>query len=138
MRHDEVQPDPAGGQSASDLVSQLSDQGRRLIRDELRLAGFELRDKGKRMGLGAGMAGAAGLLALAGGAVLVAAAVLALALVLPGWAAALVVAGALFVIAGAAGLLGRAKIAGASPPLPEEAIEGVRADVETAKQGVHS
>jgi hypothetical protein len=40
---------------------------KRLVRDELRLAVAELRHKGARMGLGAGLFGAAGLTALFGG-----------------------------------------------------------------------
>ena len=62
------------------LVNDLSDQVSRLVKDELRLAKLELTAKGKRAGLGAGLAGAAGVVAFLGGATVVAALVLLLAL----------------------------------------------------------
>ena len=51
-----------------------------LVRGELELARTELTAKGKRVGVGAGLAGASGVLALYGLGVLIAAAVAALAL----------------------------------------------------------
>jgi hypothetical protein len=117
--------------STGDLVSQLSEQTSRLIRDELRLAQLELTAKGKRAGAGAGLFGGAGMLALYGLACLVAAAVLALANALPAWAAALIVGAALFAVAGAAALVGKREISSATPPVPEEAIAGLKRDVQT-------
>ena len=73
------------------LVHDLSVQIPELVRSELRLAQAELTEKGKRVGIGAGLFGAAGLLAFFGAATLIATAVLALALVLPAWLAALIV-----------------------------------------------
>ncbi|MGW4485391.1 phage holin family protein [Amycolatopsis sp. NPDC004368] len=135
---EEIQPVPAHERSFGELVSDLTDQVKRLVRDEIRLGVLELQRKGTRMGVGAGLFGAAGLIAVFGGGAVVAAAIMALALVLPGWAAALVVAGVLFLIAGIAALVGRAQIKHATPPVPEEAIEGVRKDVEVVKQEVRS
>jgi uncharacterized membrane protein YqjE len=117
--------------STGDLVSQLSEQTSRLIRDELRLAQLELSAKGKRAGAGAGLFGGAGLFALYGLACLVAAAVLGLANPLPAWAAALIVGAALFVVAGAAALVGKREITSATPPVPQEAIAGLKQDVQT-------
>jgi hypothetical protein len=117
--------------STGDLVSQLSEQTSRLIRDELRLAQLELTAKGKRAGAGAGLFGGAGMFALYGVACLVAAAVLGLANSLPAWAAALIVGAALFVVAGAAALVGKREIASATPPVPQEAIAGLKQDVQT-------
>jgi uncharacterized membrane protein YqjE len=117
--------------STGDLISQLSEQTTRLIRDELRLAQLELTAKGKRAGAGAGLFGGAGMFALYGLACLVAAAVLALANPLPGWAAALIVGAALFAVAGVAALLGKRKISSATPPLPQEAIAGLKQDAQT-------
>ncbi len=94
--------------------------------------------KGKRMGFGAGLFGAAGLFALFGAATLVAAAVLALALAVPGWLAALIVGATLLLVAGIAALAGRKEVTQAVPPVPEEAISGVRGDVDAVKQGVRS
>ncbi|MEU4672356.1 phage holin family protein [Amycolatopsis sp. NPDC023774] len=135
---EEVQPVPPRERSVGELISDLTDQVKRLVRDEVRLGVLELKQKSTRMGVGAGLFGAAGLVALFGAGALVAAAIMALALVLPGWASALVVAGALFVVAGIVALVGRTQIKNATPPVPTEAIEGVREDVEVVRQEVRS
>ncbi|MFD8245752.1 phage holin family protein [Nocardia sp. NPDC059691] len=128
----QVRP-PANARSVSELVEDATTQVSRLIRDELRLARVEMREKGKRFGLGAGLAGVAALLAFYGGAALVAAAVLGLTEVLPGWASALIVAGALLVVAAVLGLAGKKRVEEANPPIPQEAVEGVREDIEVIK-----
>ncbi|MFI5606958.1 phage holin family protein [Amycolatopsis sp. NPDC051903] len=135
---EEVPAKPPEERSFGELVSDLTEQIKRLVRDEVRLGVFEVREKSTRMGVGAGLFGAAGLVALFGGGALVAAAIMALALVLPGWAAALVVAGVLFVVAGVTALVGRTQLKRGAPPVPEEAIEGVREDVEVVRQEVRS
>ncbi|UOZ04763.1 phage holin family protein [Amycolatopsis sp. WQ 127309] len=135
---EEVNKKPAAERSVGELVSDLSDEVKRLVRDEIRLGVIELQHKGKKMGFGAGLFGAAGLFALFGVGALVATAILALALVVPAWLAALIVAVALFLIAGVAALVGKKEVTQAVPPVPEEAIAGVREDVDTVKQGVHS
>jgi uncharacterized membrane protein YqjE len=77
---------PAGDdRSAGELVKQLSEQVSRLLREELRLAQLEMTRKGKRAGLGLGMAGGGGLIAVFGLGALVACVVLALALVMAPW-----------------------------------------------------
>jgi VIT1/CCC1 family predicted Fe2+/Mn2+ transporter len=124
---------PANARSVTELVEDATAQVSRLIRDELQLARVEMREKGKRFGLGAGLAGVAALLAFYGGAALVAAAVLGLAEVLPGWASALIVAGALLVVAAVLGLSGKKSVEHAAPPIPREAVEGVREDIEVIK-----
>ncbi|GAA4661881.1 phage holin family protein [Amycolatopsis dongchuanensis] len=123
--------------SIAQLIQDLSEQMRRLVRDELRLATEELKQKGRHAGLGAGLAGFAGITAFFGAAVLIAAAVLGLALVLPGWAAAVIIGGALLVVAGIAGLVGTRQLKAAVPPIPEEAAAGVQKDVEIVKQRGH-
>jgi uncharacterized membrane protein YqjE len=135
---EEVNKKPAADRSVGELVSDLSDEVKRLVRDEIRLAVFELQHKGKKLGVGAGLFGAAGLFALFGAGALVAAAILALALAVPGWLAALIVAVVLFLVAGVAALVGKKEVTQAVPPVPEEAITGVREDVDTVKQGVRS
>jgi uncharacterized membrane protein YqjE len=117
------------------LVHRLSEQIPELVRSELRLAQAELTEKGKRAGLGIGMFSAAGLLAFLGISTLVACAILALALVLPGWAAALIVAVVLFAGAGVAALAGKKEFDQATPPAPERTIANVREDVATVKGG---
>ena len=115
------------------LVHQLSEQIPELVRSEMRLAQAELTEKGKRAGLGLGMFSAAGLLAFFGAATVIATAVIALGLVMPLWAAGLIVAGVLLVAALGAALGGRKELEHATPPTPERAISGVKADVAAAK-----
>ncbi|MET8006459.1 phage holin family protein [Nonomuraea glycinis] len=117
------------------LVNDLSDQVSRLVKDELRLAKLELTAKGKRAGLGAGLAGAAGVVAFLGGATLVAALVLLLALVMPAWLAAAIVAVLLFIAAALLGLVGKKKVQQASPAVPAETMASVRADLDAVKEG---
>lgn len=114
-------------------VARLSEQLPELVRSELRLAQSELSDKGKAAGTGIGLFSAAGLLALYAVGVLLAAAVIALDLVLPLWLAALVVAAVLLAAAGIAAVVGKKELAQATPPKPEQAIEGIHADVEVVK-----
>lgn len=115
------------------LVHDLSEQLPALIRSEIRLAQAEVAEKGKRLGAGVGMFGAAGYLAHLAVFALLTAAVLGLAEAVPGWAAALIVAGALLLVAGVSALVGRRSVSDAAPPVPERALEGIREDVETLK-----
>lgn len=117
------------------LVHRLSEQIPELVRSEMRLAQAELAQKGKKAGLGVGMFSAAGLLAFFGLATLVATAALALSLVLPGWAAALVVAVLLFVGAAVMALVGKKEVEQATPPAPERTMASVREDVAAIKGG---
>ncbi|WP_113701092.1 phage holin family protein [Nonomuraea lactucae] len=118
------------------LVNDLSEQVSRLVKDELRLARLELAQKGRRAGFGAGLFGAAGMVAFFGAAALVAAVILLLSLVLPGWIAAVIVAVVLFVLAAVLGLVGRAQVKRATPPVPSETIASVKADIDAVKEKV--
>jgi hypothetical protein len=120
--------------STGQLISQLTEQISRLVRDEARLAQAEVTQKAKRLGIGAGLFGGAGLFAFFGLAVLIAAAVLALALVLPGWLAALIVAVVLFAVAGVLALVGKKDVEKGTPPVPSEAIASTKADIATVKE----
>jgi hypothetical protein len=122
--------------STGELVSRLTDQISRLVRDEARLAQAEVTRKAKRLGIGAGLFGGAGLMGFFGLAVLIAAAVLALDLVLPAWLAAVIVAVVLFAVAGVLALIGKKDVAAGSPPVPTQAIAGVQADIAAVKDGV--
>jgi hypothetical protein len=120
--------------STGQLIGQLTEQISRLVRDEARLAQAEVTRKAKRLGIGAGLFGGAGLFAFLGLSVLIAAAVLALALVLPGWLAALVVAVALFAVAGVLALVGKKDVEKGTPPVPTEAIASTKDDIATVKE----
>lgn len=119
--------------SLNDLVGRLTRQLTSLMQDELRLAQVEMTAKAKRAGVGAGLFGGVGVLGLFGLGALVAAAIIALAGPIPGWAAALVVAGALFVVAGLAGSIALFAMKAASPPIPTEALDSVKQDVQAVK-----
>ena len=120
-------------QPVGELVKQLSEQTQALARKEVELAKLELTEKGKRAGLGAGMFGGAGLMALYGLGALTAAAILGLATALDAWLAALIVAAVYFAVAGILALTGKSKVQQATPPVPEQATESVKEDVEWAK-----
>jgi hypothetical protein len=128
------QADGREERSTGELVQQLSEQVSRLVREELRLGQLELAHKGKRAGIGAGLFGAGGLLAAYGVAALIAGLTLLLALALPAWAAALIAGGALLALAGVLALLGRGQVRGATPPLPRQTIDSVKADVDEVKE----
>jgi hypothetical protein len=121
---------------ASELAKQFSEQLTTLMHQELELAKAELSQKGRKAGAGAGMFGAAGLLGWFGFAALTAAAVLALATAVDAWLAALIVAVAYLAVAGVLALGGRAKAREATPPVPEQALDSVKEDVQWTKQRV--
>ena len=96
----------------------------------------EVTQKAKRLGVGIGLFGGAGVVALLGGGARVTAAILALALVLPGWAAGLIVAAVLVLVAGVLALLGKKDVQQAAPPLPTDTLASVQADIDTVKRGI--
>jgi MFS family permease len=120
--------------SVDDLVEQLSEQTSTLVRKELELARAEMTQKGKAAGLGAGMFGGAGLFGLLALGALTACFILALAEAMDGWLAALIVTLAYGAIAGILALTGKRKLREATPPVPEQAKESVREDVERMKE----
>jgi uncharacterized membrane protein YqjE len=117
------------------VVHRLSEQIPELVRSEIKLAQAELTEKGKSAGIGVGLVTAAGLFALFGVGALVTTAIAALDLALPLWAAALIVTGVLFAVAGIAAVTGKKQVSQATPPAPEKAIAGVKQDVATIKGG---
>jgi uncharacterized membrane protein YqjE len=123
--------------STGELVKQLSEQVSRLVRDELKLALVEMTGKAKTAAKGAGLFGGGGVLALYGGGCLVACAVIALTGVLRPWLAALIVGVALIVCAAIAALAGRGEVKKATPPIPSQAADSVKADVEQIKESAH-
>jgi nitrate/nitrite transporter NarK len=124
---------PPSEASLAELIKQLSEQSSRLARQEVELAKAELAYKGKQAGLGAGMFGGAGAFGFYGFGALTAAAILALSLAMSGWLAALIIAVVYAAIAGILALQGKNKVQQATPPVPEEATESVKEDVQWAK-----
>lgn len=127
----------APDQPVGELVKQMSEQVSRLVREEMKLAQLELARKGKRAGVGIGMFGGSGLVALYGLACLIACGIIALAAVVAAWLAALIVGVVLLIVAGVVALVGKGQLGQATPPVPEKAIDNVKADVAEIKEGVH-
>ena len=127
-----VESKAASDASIGELMSQLSAQTSRLVRDEMRLAQKEFQESAKHAGIGAGLFSVAGLLAFFGAATFIAAAVAGLSTVLPVWAAALIVGAVLFIVAGIAGLIGRNQAREATPAAPKT-VETVKADIQELK-----
>ena len=125
---------PLREQSLGELTKQLSDQTTQLVRSEVELAKAELAEKGKQAGFGAGMFGGAGLFGLYALGALTAAAILALDTAMKGWLAALIVAVVYGAVAGVLALLGKGRVQRATPPVPEQAIDSTKEDVEWAKE----
>lgn len=121
-------------QPVSDLVKQLTEQTKTLVRQEIELAKAELTEKGKKAGLGAGMFGAAGLLGFFAFAALTACFVLALDTAMASWLAALIVAALYGAIAGVLALSGKKQVIEAGSPVPEQTVDTVKEDVQWAKQ----
>jgi membrane protein len=105
-------------QSVGELVQQLSQQTASLVRGEIRLATVELQEKGKKAGIGAGMFGGAGVVALYGVGALIAAAILGIGTFL----------------AGILALTGKKQVEQAGPPVPEQAVESAKRDVDEVKK----
>ncbi|WP_042366373.1 phage holin family protein [Streptacidiphilus neutrinimicus] len=124
----------AGQEPVAELVQRASQQMTELVRGELALAQAEMRQKGKRYGLGGGLVGGAGVVAFLMLQALVAAVIAALAVVLPVWAAALVAAAVLGVVAAVLALGGKKQVNRAGSPTPEQTIENVKADVAEIKE----
>jgi sugar phosphate permease len=129
-------PQDKGGtttDTVAELMKELSEQTTKLVRQELELAKLELSEKGKRAAIGAGMFGGAGVAGLYGVGALTACLILALATAVTGWLAALIIAAVYACVAGVLALTGKSKVQQAGPPLPEQATESVKEDVQWTK-----
>lgn len=124
--------------STAELLKQLSDETTTLVRQEVELAKAELQQKGKQAGVGAGMFGGAGLFGVGAFAALTACVIAALELAVSLWVAALIVAVVYGAVAAVLAMTGRQKVKEAVPPVPEQAGESVKEDVEWAKTRARS
>lgn len=125
---------PGNSQATTgELVARISEDVSRLVRDELKVASLEVSSKAKKAGVGVAGLGAGGLLALYGVGALVAAAILGLAEAVAPWLAALIVAAVLLLVAAGLAVFGKRGVQKAVPPLPEEAMAGLKEDVDTLR-----
>ena len=131
-----VNSTPTENASTGELITQLTAQTSRLVRDEIRLAQREFQESAKHAGIGAGLFSVAGVLAVFGVATVIAAVVAALALVLPLWAAALIVGAVLLAAGGIAALMGKKQVQEASP-VPEQTVANVKDDIQEVKDARH-
>ena len=127
----------AGERSVGDLVKDISELVPQLVRDELKLAQLELTRKGKQAGVGAGLLGGSGLIALYGAGCLIAAVIIAISGAIAAWLAALIVGVALLAVWRGAGLAGVGRLRRATPPVPEQAVSNVQADVAEIRERAH-
>ncbi len=124
--------DTATGESLGDLVSELTGDLSKLMRQELELAKAEIRQEATKAGKATGMLAAAGFAGYLTTVLLSLALVFALGAIMPlGWAALIVAA--LWGIAGAVLYTsGRAKLRTVNPK-PERTVETLKEDAEWAK-----
>jgi len=132
-KENELRDRPTG-----ELLRDLSDHTTTLVKQEMELAKAELQEKGKQAGLGAGMFGGAGLFGLGAFAAVTACLIAALDQVMEIWLAALVVAVAYAAIAAVLAMTGKQKVKQAVPPVPEQAKDSVKEDMEWAKTQARS
>jgi Flp pilus assembly protein TadB len=127
---------PTENASTGELITQLTAQTSRLVREEMRLAQKEFQESARHAGIGAGLFSAAGVLVVFGVATLVAAVVAGLSVVLPVWLAALAVGAVLLAAGGIAALVGKSQIQEASP-VPEQTVANVKEDIQEVKDARH-
>jgi uncharacterized membrane protein YqjE len=147
-------------QSIGELVKQLAEDTKTLVRQELelarteaaragqtvvalakqelQLAKAEMGEKGRKAAPGIGMVGAAAGVALLAAGALTAFLILALDGVMPNWLAALVIGLVYAAIAGGLFYLGKERVQDAGPLVPEQTIETIKEDVEWAKTQIAS
>jgi uncharacterized membrane protein YqjE len=126
------------GHGTGELLKELSDHTTTLVRKEIELAKAELGEKGKKAGQGAGMFGGAGLFGVFAFGALTTCIIVALDSAMELWLAALIVAVVYGAIAAVLALQGRNKVQEAGPPVPEQATESVKEDVQWAKTQARS
>jgi hypothetical protein len=125
-------------ESTAELLKDLSNELTTLVHQEFSLAKVELTAKSKKLGAGAGVFGSSAIFALLGAGALVAAAIAGIAVALSVWLSALIVGAALMLLAGTLAVAGLMKASQGAPPIPEEAIQSTKEDVEWLKTQARS
>lgn len=119
--------------STAELMRELSDQTTTLIRKEIELAKVEFDGKRRKATAGAGMFGGAALFGLFAFGALTTCLIAVLATFMATWLAALIVAAVYGAVAGVLALRGKKQVAQATPPVPEQAVETTKEDLEWIK-----
>lgn len=127
----------AGGapeRTIGELIASISEQVSALVRREIDYTVASAKAKGKELGLGGGMFGAAAFLAIFGFLMLLLAAAAGIAVVLPWWAGFLIVGGVLLLIAAILGIIGKSRL-DKSKKYDVNPKAGVNRSVDALKKG---
>ena len=114
------------------LIFQLAP---RQLNDEIAMAKFEVKRKGKQLGVAGAFFGVAAVFLAFLVTGLIVAAIMGLATIMPAWLAALLVCAVFLLIALIGGLIGLRKFKKAMPLVPEDTIRGLKHDLGIAKEG---
>lgn len=129
MSDDQQEPTPEPKRSLFALITELPHLLGQLIRAELDLLKAEVLHKLKGTGIGLGLIVLAISLISVVLTLLAVAGILALSMVVPAWAAALIAAGAVLVVAVVMLAIGATLLSGTKAPVPERTLESVREDI---------
>jgi len=130
---DPQRPASARTKSLAQLVSELPQLIVRLLKAELDHLKAEFAEKAKHAGIGIGLLAVTALLLFYALGVLIAAAILGIAVALPAWAAALIVFGALVVIAVVLALIGIRSFKKMDGVAPSQTIDSIKEDADALK-----
>jgi uncharacterized membrane protein YqjE len=119
--------------SLLELLTSLPEQVQELVHREIELVKTEVVEKLKALGAGAGLLLGAVITLLFFIGVLLTLAIIGLSYVMPPWAAALVVAGVLLIVAVILGLVGYRVLMRGIPPVPTESIASIQKDILAIK-----
>ena len=127
----------AEGPGVGTSAKQVAEHASTLAKLELELASLELKKKAGAFGTGIGLGTGAAVVAIYAVGFLFATAAVALAIVVEPWLAVLLVTVGLVALAAVLGLLARAQIRRATPPVPELAIREAKLTTEALKANGH-
>lgn len=118
--------------SLKDIIGDVVQDIENIVRNEIRLATIELKEKALKAGLAVGILAGAGLLGFFAMAIFIVTAIVALAIVLPLWLSCLIIAVLLAGAAGGAYVTGRMALQKVNP-VPQRTVETVKDNIEWAK-----
>jgi hypothetical protein len=117
----------------SEAARDVADHASALVRLEFELAALEVKRKLAALAIGIGLGLAAALVILYALGFALAGAASGLAAAVPTWAALLIVAGILLLLAAILGLFAAQSLKRGAPPVPEQAIQEARVTTEVLK-----
>jgi len=125
--------DRNGDESVGTAAKNVAEHASAIARLELQLAALELKQKVATLGVGIGMLVGAAVFGLFLLGFVLAIVTALLDLVLPLWAALLITAGIVAIVAATLGLLGVRTVKKATPPVPEQAIQEAKLTQEAIR-----